>query len=203
MRRKTFKVLFFLKKDRLLKNGEAPIRMRITVDGKVSEIQIKHSIPVEMWNQAKECSKGKSRKDDELNRYIESIRVRLYQIYRELEESGKLITAERIKNLYEGKEENLKTLLQLFSEHNAQCKTLIGKGFAKKTVMRFESTYRYVVEFMQIKYHISDIALNELTPAFIHDFETFLKTIKRCAQNSANTRLKILNPHCSIFTSNC
>jgi hypothetical protein len=60
-------------------------------------------------------------------------------------------------------------LLQLFAEHNAQCKALVGKGFAPKTVMRFESTYRYVLEFMQGKYHISDIALNELAPAFVYD----------------------------------
>jgi site-specific recombinase XerD len=59
-----------------------------------------------------------------------------------------------------------------------------------------------MVEFMQIKYHISDIALNELTPAFTHDFETFLKTVKRCAQNSANTRLKILKKLMRIALEN-
>ena len=33
MARKTFNVLFFIKKARLLKNGEAPACMRITVNG--------------------------------------------------------------------------------------------------------------------------------------------------------------------------
>ena len=202
MKRKSFRILFFLRKGKLLKNGEAPICMRLTVDGCACDILIKRSILSEQWNQAKECARGQGRKAEELNRFIESIRVRLYQIYRELEESGKRITVERIKNLYGGKEENLKTLLQLFSEHNEQCKLLVGKGFAKKTVMRFESTYRYVVEFMQIKYHISDIGLNELTPAFVHDFETFLKTVKSCAQNSANTRLKILKKLMRIALEN-
>ena len=202
MKRKSFRILFFLRKGKLLKNGEAPICMRLTVDGRACDILIKRSILPEQWNQTKECAKGKERKAEELNRYIESIRVRLYQIYRELEESGKLITTERIKNRYEGKEENAKTLLQLFSEHNVQCKTLIDRGFSKRTIMRFESTYRYMVEFIQIKYHISDIALNELTPAFVHDFETFLKTVKRCAQNSANTRLKILKKLIRIALEN-
>ena len=202
MKRKSFRVLFFLRKGKLLKNGEAPVCLRFGVDGQTCEILIKRSIATELWNQAKECAKGQGRKADELNRYIESIRVKLYQIYRELEEKGKLITTERIKSIFEGKEENTKTLLQLFSEHNAQCKTLIGKGFAPKTVMRFESTYRYMVEFMQNKYHISDIALNELTPAFVHDFETFLKTGKQCAQNSANTRLKIFKKLMRIALEN-
>ena len=69
---------------------------------------IKRSIAVEQWNQTKKYGQG--RNAEELNRYIESIRVKLYQIHRELEEKGTLITAERIKNIYEGKEETQKKL---------------------------------------------------------------------------------------------
>ena len=35
MQRNYFTVLFFLKKSKLLKNGEAPICMRITINGNV------------------------------------------------------------------------------------------------------------------------------------------------------------------------
>ena len=44
MQRNYFTVLFFLKKSKLLKNGEAPICMRITINGKRAEVQIKRSI---------------------------------------------------------------------------------------------------------------------------------------------------------------
>ena len=37
MQRNYFTVLFFLKKSKLLKNGEAPICMRITINGKRAE----------------------------------------------------------------------------------------------------------------------------------------------------------------------
>ena len=46
MLRNYFTVLFFLKKSKLLKNGEAPICMRITINGKRAEVQIKRSIDV-------------------------------------------------------------------------------------------------------------------------------------------------------------
>ena len=46
MQRNDFTVLFFLKKSKLLKNGEAPICMRITINGKRAEVQIKRSIDV-------------------------------------------------------------------------------------------------------------------------------------------------------------
>ena len=41
MQRNYFTILFFIKKSKLLKNGEAPICMRITVNGQRAEIQIK------------------------------------------------------------------------------------------------------------------------------------------------------------------
>ena len=47
MQRNYFTVLFFLKKSKLLKNGEAPICMRITVNGKRAEVQIKRSVEIE------------------------------------------------------------------------------------------------------------------------------------------------------------
>lgn len=50
MQRNYFTVLFFLKKSKLLKNGEAPICMRITLNGKRAEIQIKRGIDVAKWN---------------------------------------------------------------------------------------------------------------------------------------------------------
>lgn len=190
MRRKTFSVLFFIKKSKLLKNGEAPIRLRITVEGRTCDVQIKQSVPVAQWNQAKECVKGSGHMVEELNNYISSIKVRLYQIHRELEESGKKITADRIKDIYMGNDDSRKTLLQLFDEHNSQCRQLIGKDFVAKTVQRYETTAKYVREFLEKKYKISDIYLSEVTPAFIQNFEVFLKVEKGCAQNAATTRLK-------------
>ena len=69
MQRNYFTVLFFLKKSKLLKNGEAPICMRITINGKRAEIQIKRGIDVAKWNAQKECAIGKERKYQEINHF--------------------------------------------------------------------------------------------------------------------------------------
>ena len=75
MKRDSFNVLFFIKKAKLLKNGEASVCMRITVNGARVENNIRKSIEPALWNQAKECAKGKSRKSCDLNAYIELCRV--------------------------------------------------------------------------------------------------------------------------------
>ena len=41
VKRNTLSVLFIIKKSKLLKNGEAPICMRITVNKRVAEVMIK------------------------------------------------------------------------------------------------------------------------------------------------------------------
>ena len=202
MKRRTFKILFFLKKNNVLKNGEVPVCMRITVNGIARDLLIKWSIAVEQWNQAKECAKGKGRYIEELNRYIESIRVKLYQISRELEESGKIVTADKIKNIYLGNDTSQKTLLQIFEEHNNKCRKLIGKDFTDKTVQRYETTQRYLKEFIKNEYRLSDIILNEITPSFIHNFEVFLKVEKQCAQNAMITRMKNLKKIIRIALEN-
>lgn len=45
MQRNYFSILFFIRRTRLLKNGEAPIGLRITVNGQRAELQIKRSVP--------------------------------------------------------------------------------------------------------------------------------------------------------------
>ena len=69
-------VLFFIKKAKLLKNGEASVCMRITMNGARVENNIRMSIEPALWNQAKECAKGKSRKTYELNLYIEQAKIK-------------------------------------------------------------------------------------------------------------------------------
>ena len=88
MRRDSFNVLFFIKKTKLLKNSEASVCMRITVNGAIVETNIRTSIEPVSWNQAKEYARGKSRKSTELNNYIEESRIKLHRIYTQREENG-------------------------------------------------------------------------------------------------------------------
>ena len=166
------------------------------------DISIKRSCPVNLWNQAKENSKGKDRMSVELNHYLEITRSHVHQIYRELETSGKIITVDLVRKLFYGVDEDNKTLLQVFREHNEQSRKLIGKDFVSKTVQRYETTTRYLEEFIKKEYQLSDIALNNLEANFISKFDAFLKIEKGCAQNSAITRLKNLKKIIRIALEN-
>ena len=122
MERKRFSVLFFIKRSKLLKNGEAPVRVRVTYDRLYVELQLKRSVKVPLWSQEKEKSTGKDRNSVELNHYIDALRVKFYQIYQDLELEGKIISARAIVNRYQGKDETFKTLYNVFKEQHTNGK---------------------------------------------------------------------------------
>ncbi len=202
MKRNYFSVLFFIKKSKLLKNGEAPVCLRITVNGQRAEVQIKRSVNIRKWNNKKECAVGKDRQSQELNHYIDTVRTRILQIHRELEMDGKPITAEIIKQQYYGENNKPKMLLEVFNEHNKKCRDLLGKDYVLGTVLRYERTVTYLSEYMKKDYRISDIPIRELDQAFITGFEHFIKTEKSCAQNATVKYLKNLKRITRIALAN-
>ncbi|PXV67332.1 site-specific recombinase XerD [Dysgonomonas alginatilytica] len=190
--RNYFSVLFFIKKTKLLKNREAPICLRITVNKKRAEVQIKRSVPVNKWDAKKECCKAKDKSGEELNHYLLSVKTKVLRIHRELEQDNKPITAEIIKKRFYGEYIPPKMLLEVFNEHNKRCRELIGKDYVEKVVQRYERTVTYLQEFMKASYKISDIPFNSINTAFIVEFEHFLKTEKSCAQNTTVKYIKNL-----------
>lgn len=203
MRRNSFGVLFFLKKNQLLKSGEAPVSMRITVNGQREEIRTKKSINPSLWNQAKECSRGRDRKSKDLNEYIESAQIRLSQLYNEMEQSGKSITAKILRNKFLGMDdEDRKTLIAFFNEHNDQCRKLIGIDYADITVRRYECCSRYLQELIQTKYGEDDLLLKEVKGELVRDFEFYLKTEKRCQQNTVIRYMKCFKKVINLAIAN-
>lgn len=67
-----------------------------------------------------------------------------------MEQSGKSITAKILRNKFLGMDdEDRKTLIAFFNEHNDQCRKLIGIDYADITVRRYECCSRYLQELIQ------------------------------------------------------
>ena len=164
--------------------------MRITVNGQRAEIQIKRSVDISKWNSQKECAIGKERKSMELNHYLDTVRMKVLQIHRELEQDGKPITADVLKRRYYGEGDSPKMLLEVFQEHNRKYRELMGKVYVAGTVLRYERTARYLGELLQKEYRMNDIPLKEINHEFIARFEHYVKTEKSCAQNATVKYLK-------------
>jgi len=205
MKRNSFNVLFFIKKAKLLKNGESSVCMRITVNGARVETNIRKSIDPASWNQAKECARGKSRKSCDLNAYIEDAKIRLHQIFNELEEQRQPITARLLQEKFFGQDkepEEVRTLIGTMQEHNDQCRALVGKDYALITVRRYESCKRYLAELIKQKYEKDDLPLTEVNGELVRAFEFYLKTEKSCQQNTVIRYMKCLKKITNLALAN-
>ena len=178
----TFKVLFYLKKGSEKKNGEVMIMARITIDGKLCQFSTKQSILPENWNIAAGKAKGKDA--GKINALLEDIKASLNNIYHEQQRRDNYVTAEKVKNEFLGHSEKHETILNLFKKHNDDVKQLVGISKTIATYRKYEVTRRHLAEFIQSKYNISDIAINEITPMFITDFELYLRTTCKCSYNT-------------------
>lgn len=65
--------------------------------------------------------------------------------------------------------------MQLFREHNAKVKALIGNGFEANTLKGYNTSEKHLTGFLQEKYDKTDIEISQLNHAFIVDFEFYLK----------------------------
>ena len=84
-----------------------------------------------------------------------------------------------------GLEHRYHTLMQVFRQHNEDYEKQVDAGMkAKGTLLKYRTVYKHLQEFLTIRYRVKDIALKELTPAFISDFEMFLRTDKHCCTNT-------------------
>jgi len=72
-----------------VKSGETPIMLRITIAGQLAEIQLKRTVKATQWNQKKERCTGKDAASFEISRYLESVKLRLFDIHRTMEHNDK------------------------------------------------------------------------------------------------------------------
>ncbi|MFR9651902.1 MAG: site-specific integrase [Rikenellaceae bacterium] len=134
---------------------------------------------------------GTTRKDVELNHRLDTIRLRIMQIYRQMEIDGRPITAKAILDEYQGKNvKDVVTICDVFSEHNERCHKLIGKDMSKSTVERYETCLRHLKQFLKFTFGQEDIPIEDINHKFIKDFEFWYKTEKNCAHNTTTKYLK-------------
>ena len=176
MKQGTMKILFFVLKTKLLKNGEAPILMRITINGQYEETRIQRSVPLKLWNAAKGCSKGKDRASNELNSYLSELATRALEKYKELILEQAISTPSLILKRVFGKDTEMHTLLGTIRQEIKEMEKVVNIDYAPVTINRYKNVLKKLENSIPTFYDKEDITFHELTPEFIKAFDLHLKT---------------------------
>ncbi|RXK59176.1 site-specific integrase [Lacibacter luteus] len=182
---KTFHHIFYQKKPKNYQNGPVPIYLRITVEGKRAEVSINREVEPGNWISKAGRLKGKSEEVKKFNAHLDALQSKLYDAHQALIRENKPITAETLKNRYIGAGERQRTIIPIFKKHNDEMQALIPQEYAEGTLERFRITLSHLKEFLLWKYKTTDVELRQINHEFVADFDFYIRSERKCANNTA------------------
>ena len=203
MQENYFTLTFMIRKAQQKRSGEVPIFARITISGQRTEFNVNRSVDADNWNSAKGMAKGRSKRDLELNKYLDSIRVRMSEIHSKLIQDEEAINPLIMKNYYLGKIAGPRMLCEVFKGVVAQYKEKLDCGdICNSTYHRWERCVKYLSEFLMKREGVPDIPIKKLTSGMIDDFEHFLRVTKENGNNAAVKYLRYLKKVTRVAIAN-
>lgn len=176
-------LLFYPKK----KPSNTPISSiycRITYAGRRAEFSTGRDIKTRDWDKRAGRARGTSDESRNLNKFLDTLKLKIYEIQDRMARNNEEISAIAIKKQYIGKDKKIYYLLEIFEEHNNEIKSLIGNGYSGSTVKKYGYTLNHIKEYMKFKRIKGDLPLKEINHAFVYGFETYLKSEKNCGHNT-------------------
>jgi site-specific recombinase XerD len=187
---KTFNLLFFIKKNKIRTNGTAPIYLRITIDGKAADIAAKRYIDPQKWDVKAHKAVGNSQEAKTLNVYLKTLEQQVYDSHYLMLKEEHDVTSESLKSKLLGTDVSTRMLIPIFQDHNDKVEALVGQDFAPGTLERYKTSLKHTQEFLIWKYKTSDIDITKIDHAFIMDYDFWLRSVRKCANNTAVKYIK-------------
>ena len=179
----TFKTVFYVNGSKE-RNGIVPIMGRVTINGTIAQFTCKQSVTKAIWDAKGNRSVGKSKEAKEVNFALDNIKAQIAKHYQRLSDREAFVTAEMVRNAYQGIGTEYETLLRAFDKENAAFAKRVGKDRAVRTYRKYLTVRKYVAEFIKYQYKRSDMSMNELTEEFIRDYCLYLKNVVGLALSS-------------------
>ena len=170
MKQEKMKVLLYLKKSGLDRSGKAPIMGRITLGRSIAQFSCKLSCNPDLWNPRESRMDGKSREAVEINGKLENLLLSVQSAYQSLLSKGCPFDAADVKELFQGSVQTRCMLIERLDMLIKERESHVGIDIRKESMAGYHSTRIRLLEFIQKKYKVSDLAFSQLTENFIYEF---------------------------------
>ncbi|WP_317574805.1 site-specific integrase [Segatella copri] len=154
MKIEKFKVLLYLKKSGMDKNGKAPIMGRITVNRTMAQFSCKLSCTPSLWNPRASRLEGKSKEAVETNKDIGQLLLSIQKAFDVLVEKRTDFEAKDVKEALQGSVKTQTTLLSFVDEHISELSTHEGIDISKSSVWSYRKIRKYLAEFIGEEYKL-------------------------------------------------
>lgn len=170
----TFKTVFYVNGSKE-RNGIVPIMGRVTINGTIAQFSCKQSVTKAIWDAKGNRAIGKSKEAKEVNFALDNIKAQIAKHYQRLSDREAFVTAEMVRNAYQGIGTEYETLLRAFDKENAAFAKRVGKDRAKNTYNKYLVVRKYVAEFLTLDEltAMTEIKLEDPNMAFARDLFIF------------------------------
>ena len=167
--RSTFKILFYINRQKTKTDGNTAILCRITIDGKNTTISTGEECNPSEWNTKQGLTTNRK-----TNQRINEFRELIEKTYRDILTREGVVSVELIKNRLQGIATNPTTLLAMSKVELQAVKESVGKSRAKGTYLNLYYSDRNLREFVEDK-GVQDILISTITEDLIEEYRFFLK----------------------------
>ncbi|SEB06735.1 Site-specific recombinase XerD [Flavobacterium gillisiae] len=178
-------VLYYLRKSKVNAQAQMPIYQRITINGQRFDCSSGHYVDEAKWSSEASKMKGNTEEARMINGQLDLMRATVYETEKKLFMNQVQITFESFKNEYQGKKERERMLIPIFVEHNRKIKELVGLEYAPGTLERYQTSLKHTKNFLFWKYNLTDINIDKIDHAFIMEYEFYLRSVRKCNNNTA------------------
>ncbi len=188
--RNTFAALFYMRNDKINKKGEAPIYLRITINGEKAEYATGERTTPQIWNEGK--IKGNSAPAKRVKDLMDNLRAQVMDIRNDYRRQEKQIIPKQVVAILNGKTiMSSKSVCEVFELHNAMVYNLINIDYAQATYTRYITTLKHIKEYIMTKYGEKDMLLSAMDFDFIRGFEIYMKITRKCNHNTTMKYIKM------------
>ena len=183
-------ILFYLKRVKVNAQGLAPIFQRITINGRRLDNSTGKFVDPDKWHSEISKMRGTSEEARSINGHLDNLKSKILNMEKNLIKKDIPVNFESFKNELTGKKERERMLVPIFQEHNRKIKELVGQEYASGTLERYETSLKHTKDFILWKYNISDINIEKIDHSFITEYEFYLRSERKCANNTAVKYIK-------------
>lgn len=177
-------ILFWIYKSRCNRLRESPVIMRITINGKRTEITTNISIAVDLWDKDKQRVKGNTTLTKEYNNNLLNLTAAAWNYYNEAFRKNQLISGDTVRDLILGKNKPVYTLLEVFRYEIENMEKRVGFDISVNTVKKYRTVETKLKLFLQKTMKRADINLSELNHKFITQLDMYMKVEEGLKHNA-------------------
>lgn len=174
MIKQNYHVLFFIKRNALLKSGLSPIMGRITIGGVRAHFSTRLALPPDAWDPLRRRAQGSAPEMVRINDALDAIEQGLERCYNDLRRTTLRVTPHALRDRYFGTAAQREGLLQLLARHNAAFSRQVGVDRSQSTLYKYQSLLGHLERFVARYCGAPDIPLTEVNGDFLTDFHRYL-----------------------------